>query len=197
MYIIAGTFKGRKIIAPKGSETRPTSGRLRETVFNILQNAIEGAQFLDLFAGSGAMGLEALSRGAKKTTFIDRDRNSVRAIEKNIESLQVEAQTKVICEDVLKILEFFHQTRQQFDLIFVDPPYAQINRSSKTNAVPLSQEVLLAIDRSKILAPRGILLIEETKQVDLETLSLNHLTFKDKRSTGKTALSQFFNASGS
>lgn len=190
MQIIAGKFKGHKINAPKGSETRPTSGRLRETVFNILQNEIEGTHFLDLFAGSGAMGLEALSRGAAKATFVDQNRTSIRTIEKNIERLALKDQANLICDEVLKTLAFFHKTRQQFDLIFVDPPYALVGKSIEETP-PLSSKVLSAIDQYQLLAPGGILLIEESKHIDLETIPLQHLAFKNKRSTGKTTLTQF------
>lgn len=190
MQIIAGKFKGHKINAPKGSETRPTSGRLRETVFNILQNEIEGTHFLDLFAGSGAMGLEALSREAAKATFVDQNRTSIRTIEKNIERLALKDQANLICDEVLKTLAFFHKTRQQFDLIFVDPPYALVGKSEEETP-SLSSKVLSAIDQYQLLVPGGILLIEESKHIDLETIPLQHLAFKNKRSTGKTTLTQF------
>lgn len=193
MQIIAGKFKGHKILAPKGTETRPTSGRLRETVFNILQNHIEDAHFLDLFAGSGAMGIEALSRGAAKATFVEQDRTSYRTIEKNIEKLDLKCASTILCEEALKALSFFHKTGQKFDLIFLDPPYADLSTLSQ-DGQPLSAQAVKALDHYDLLNQGGLLLVEESKFVDLETLALHHLTFKKKRNAGKTALTEFFKA---
>src|SRR5437016_10865163 len=95
MRIIAGEFKKAKILTPKGDATRPTQGRLREAVFNICQHEIIGANFLDICAGSGAMGLEALSRNAKSATFIDNSREAVQTISDNIKNFQLESKTKV------------------------------------------------------------------------------------------------------
>src|SRR5436305_1632219 len=103
MRIIAGTFKNRRLIAPKGDATRPTTEQLRESLFNICQHYLEGAHFLDLFAGSGAMGLEALSRGASYATFVDNNKESVGYIHANVEALKVGGHSKVICGDVFTI----------------------------------------------------------------------------------------------
>ncbi len=129
MRIIAGTFRGRPLRAPRGTTTRPTSGRVREAVFNHLAAAHldhdwTDLRVLDLFAGSGALGLEALSRGAAHTTFVDRDQRAVDAIRANITSLGLERQTRVIKRDADRALG--HRPDAPFDLIFVDPPYALV-----------------------------------------------------------------------
>jgi len=123
MRIVTGSARGRTLRAPDGSETRPTSDRVKEAIFNALfsLNAIEGAQVLDLFAGSGGLGLEALSRGAAHCTFIDSSRPAIRAINDNIEACGFTDVSTVIAGDVLRWLE---RSTEEFDLIVCDPPYA-------------------------------------------------------------------------
>jgi 16S rRNA (guanine966-N2)-methyltransferase len=123
LKIIGGTFKGRILKAPKTDSTRPTQGMLREAIFNICQNEIQGARFLDLFAGSGAMGLEALSRGASTATFVEQNRQAMRCIQENIAILKVEEQTQLIPTDAQRALERLREQSAQFDLIYIDPPY--------------------------------------------------------------------------
>ena len=100
MRIISGIFKNRPLASPKGLSTRPTSEKLREALFNISQNYIQESVFLDLFAGSGAMGIEAISRGASKATFIDADRDSIRCIKENLKNFKIEDQALVLPGDV-------------------------------------------------------------------------------------------------
>jgi 16S rRNA (guanine966-N2)-methyltransferase len=115
--IIAGTRKGHTIQAPAGRDTRPTSDRVRENVFNIL-GSVEGADVLDLYAGSGALGLEALSRGAAHVVFVERDADAVRTIERNLDRLRLRA--TVLRRDAVAMLAA--ETRK-YDLVLVDPPY--------------------------------------------------------------------------
>lgn len=186
MRIIAGTHKGKRLHSPKGMDVRPTSSRLREALFNILQNEIEGATFLDLFAGSGAVGLEAISRGAKHATFVEESRESAMAIKKNIGILQAEEATTVISEDALRALSLFKRRKKSFDIIFVDPPYGQ-----EDEAAPISLRVLKAIDSMSLLAKGGLLFIEESKKISLAEVPLETLTLKNWRTSGKSALYQF------
>src|SRR5207248_5823177 len=119
MRIIAGSHKGARIFAPKGRETRPTGDRVREAAFNLLgPGAAEEATVLDLFAGSGAMGLEALSRGAAHATFVENDRDACRVIDANLDKLRLRA--TVLCQDAVRALA---QERRRFDLVLCDPPY--------------------------------------------------------------------------
>ena len=117
MRIIAGSRKGHNIYAPRGLDTRPTSDRVRENVFNIL-GPVDDATVLDLYAGSGAMGLEALSRGAAQAVFVDDDRNAVEAIERNLDKLRLRA--TVLCRDAIA---FLASEKRKYDLVLVDPPY--------------------------------------------------------------------------
>src|SRR5438067_9244394 len=117
MRIIAGSHKGHRIAAPKGRETRPTSDRVRESAFNLI-GPVDGADVLDLFAGSGALGLEALSRGAGAATFVEADRDACRTINANLDKLKLRG--TVLCQDVVRALA---QERRRFDLVLCDPPY--------------------------------------------------------------------------
>jgi 16S rRNA (guanine966-N2)-methyltransferase len=117
MRIIAGSHKGRRIAAPKGRDTRPTSDRVRENAFNLI-GPVDGADVLDLFAGSGAMGLEALSRGAARATFVESDRAACRVINANLDKLELHGM--VLCQDVMRLVA---QERNRYDLVLCDPPY--------------------------------------------------------------------------
>jgi 16S rRNA (guanine966-N2)-methyltransferase len=123
--IIAGSRKGHRIEAPKGAATRPTSDRVRESVFNIVAPWVEGAQVLDLFAGSGAMGLEALSRGAAAVLFVESDREACRAIDRNLEKLGLTGAT-VLCQDAVRALGQEAAAGRRYDLVLVDPPYEML-----------------------------------------------------------------------
>ena len=120
MRIIAGSHRGHTIHAPRGHDVRPTSDRVRENVFNIL-GPVDGAAVLDLFAGSGAMGLEALSRGAIKAVFVERDADAVRAIERNLDKLRLSA--TVLRQDAVTALAAEAGSGRKYDLVLVDPPY--------------------------------------------------------------------------
>jgi 16S rRNA (guanine966-N2)-methyltransferase len=127
MRIIAGKYRGRKLKSPPSIQTRPTSDRLRETLFNILAPRIEGTRFLDLCAGTGAVGIEALSRGATRVIFVDRSRRMSALVAANVESLGVTgAKTEIVAAEALEFLRRHvkHQA-EPFDIIFFDPPYAE------------------------------------------------------------------------
>jgi len=115
--IIAGTHRGQRIAAPRGRDTRPTSDRVRENAFNLI-GPVDGADVLDLFAGSGALGLEALSRGAASAVFVDSDRDACRAINANLEKLRLTG--TVLCQDALRAVASDPRT---YDLVLCDPPY--------------------------------------------------------------------------
>src|SRR5438105_857913 len=125
MRVIAGKYRGRKLKSPPSIQTRPTSDRLRETLFNILAPRIEGARFLDLCAGSGAVGIEALSRGAAHVTFVDQSKTMCALIEANQGTLNVdENQIAVVQMEASEFLRSAQRTADCFDIIFFDPPYA-------------------------------------------------------------------------
>jgi 16S rRNA (guanine966-N2)-methyltransferase len=129
--VVAGAFKGRTLHAPRGSRTRPTADRVREALFSMLGD-VGGAHVLDLYAGSGALGIEALSRGAESAVFVDRDAQAVAAIERNLAAVGVEA--TVLRQDVLR---FLARPGAPFDLVFCDPPYDSASRL----AAPLAERL--------------------------------------------------------
>jgi 16S rRNA (guanine(966)-N(2))-methyltransferase RsmD len=177
-------------MTPKGLKTRPTSNRLRESVFNICQHQVQDANFLDLFAGSGAMGLEALSRGAHSATFIENNREAVKAIHHNLHQLRIEKQAHVYVEDAFRCIEKLAKKGEQFEIIYADPPYETM---SKTNfgAISYSQRTLQIVDASAILSPQGILFIEESKQLELDIDNLKTLMYADIRRVGRSYLHLF------
>ena len=123
MRIIAGKLRGRKLIAPPGRKVRPTGDRMKESIFSALGEACKGARVLDLFAGSGALGLEALSRGAASVTFVEKNRAVIASLEENVRLLGVEADCEIICADVFPFLEKLNKG-DDFDLVLADPPFA-------------------------------------------------------------------------
>jgi 16S rRNA (guanine966-N2)-methyltransferase len=151
MRIIAGAWRGRPIAAPPGDATRPTGDRTRETLFSMLVSRIgsfEGLRVADLFAGSGALGLEALSRGAAHATFVERDATAVKAIRANLDRLGATAQADVRATSALSL-----SPSAPFDLVLADPPYGQD-----------ADEVLAAVARAEWLAPGGWLSIETKRK---------------------------------
>jgi 16S rRNA (guanine(966)-N(2))-methyltransferase RsmD len=192
MHIISGLYKNRKILTPKGEKTRPTSGRLREALFNICQNEIEEAAFLDLFAGSGAMGLEALSRGAKQACFVDNSRESIRCIQSNLTTYDATKNGEVLFSDVFIAMKKLAKLGRQFDMIYADPPY-DIVALKNQEQVSLSAQVLIVLDElieagQPLLKRGGILFLEDEVQALPEGKTFKHLIFKDKRVMGRSAL---------
>ena len=145
--IVAGRFRGRRIIVPDHGGVRPTASRMREALFSRLAPVIDGARFLDLFAGSGAIGIEALSRGASAALFVERDRISVAAIRRNLEALGVTAQARVLQGDATTMLP---KDCQPFDIVFADPPY----RSG------LGEAALMGVYRRRLFHAETIFIVE-------------------------------------
>lgn len=178
MYIIAGKFKKKSLFTPQSEAVRPTTSQLRETLFNICQLSVEGARFLDLFAGSGAMGFEALSRGASYAAFVENNRQALVAIRKNIAELGVADDTALWGMDVFKALERLVAQNTQFDIIYVDPPYSK----------GLGARVLTFVEENKVLAAGGSLFIEDAS---LELPPLRNLTLCSQRRSGRAHLYEF------
>ena len=150
MRIIAGSRKGARIFAPKGLDTRPTADRVREAAFNLLgPGAAEDATVLDLFAGSGAMGLEALSRGAAHATFVESDREACRTINRNLDKLGLDGAT-VLCQDALTALRADARQGTRYDLVLLDPPYKRFS----------SLQMAMIQHLPEIVAAGGTLLVE-------------------------------------
>ena len=155
MRVIAGAFKGRNLKSPPSMQVRPTSDRLRETLFNVIAGRVPDSRFLDLCAGSGAVGIEALSRGAAHATFVDRSRRSCQLIESNLELCRVpEEQRDIYCSEVL---EFLRQgDTDRWDLVFLDPPY-------KTDYL----RILELLGSKAVLNEGGLLVVEHHHKTEL------------------------------
>lgn len=190
MHIISGKFKNQKLVAPKGQETRPTSSRLRESLFNICQSYIEEALFLDLFAGSGAIGFEALSRGAKSVTFVDQSKESLKAILENGKKLNCSKDFNVFQEDVFHFLSRIKRLNQKFDIIYIDPPY-DASKLVEGHFETYSSLILKAIDESDVLSPNGELFIEDSKESIPNPETLHSLKLKSSRRLGRSFLQQW------
>lgn len=151
--VIAGTARGHKLLAVPGNKTRPTADRVKEAVFNKIGPFFDGGVGLDLFAGTGGLGIEALSRGLDKVVFIDRDRAAWATIRKNLAATNLSEKAEVYCTDALKALRLFKRRHCQFDLIFLDPPYNK-------NAL---RPVLEQVARCSVLRPNGVIVVEHTE----------------------------------
>ncbi len=155
MRIIAGAKKGHTIYAPRGQDTRPTSDRVRENVFNIL-GPLDGAAVLDLYAGSGAMGLEALSRGAARAVFVEKDRDAVRTIERNLDKLRLGG--TVLARDAVSALAGEAAAGRKYDLVLVDPPYGMY----------ADLQPQLARYLPSVLSDDGVVVVETDARVEPE-----------------------------
>ena len=163
MRIIAGSRKGHTIVAPRGTTTRPTGDRVREAAFNLI-GPVDGAAVLDLYAGSGAMGLEALSRGAERAVFVESDREAVAAIKRNLEKLRLTGAV-VVQQPVVTALGAEATAGRQYDLVLIDPPYAEW----------AELEPSLARYVPAVLAPDGLVVLESSGR-DEPTLPLTQRT---------------------
>ena len=179
MRITGGALKNRLLKVPKGMKTRPTSEKLRQTIFNILQHRLEGSICLDLFAGSGAIGIEALSRGAKRTVFIEQDRFAFKTLRDNLERLELTPLSTLLVGNVLLLLKQLKGTT--FDFIYADPPYGQ----------GLQEKVVGLIDNLALLDKGGILFIEDGIHHIWPSPPLKTLALKKQRKTGSSLLYQF------
>jgi 16S rRNA (guanine(966)-N(2))-methyltransferase RsmD len=173
MRVVAGKLGGRRLTAPRGARTRPTSDRVREALFGILGD-VEGAVVLDLFAGSGALGLEALSRGAARATFVDSAPAAVAAVRRNLAELGVEGVAEVRRADVRGFLRKARAAGRHYDLVFLDPPYRR--------AAALAADVSQALP--PVLAPRARVVAESDRRAPLELA----LRLVDERRYGDTLI---------
>ena len=159
MRIIAGTFRSRQLKSLKGLTLRPTSDMLRETLFNVLGPRVEGSRFLDLFAGTGAIGIEAVSRGADFVVFVEKHAKTVHLIRENLASLEIAEGIRVIPADALtSLITLEKESVPPFDFIFLDPPYT--NQSEY-------KETLRVIDQSKLVQDSTLIIAEHHKSFEL------------------------------
>jgi 16S rRNA (guanine966-N2)-methyltransferase len=172
MRVVAGLYRGRRLAAPPGDATRPTSDRVREALFSILGPRVQDARVLDLFAGSGALGIEALSRGAASAELVDAHPAAVRAIRDNLERLGAHA--RVHRADALQWLRAASRTAAQYDLVFLDPPYRLAERLGRG----------LAEGLPAVLAPGAVVVAESDRRAPLAL----DLPLQDERRYGDTLI---------
>lgn len=178
MRVIGGTLKGKKLAGVRGTAIRPTADRLRESIFNIIARRVVGAVVLDLFAGTGAFGIEALSRRARAAVFIDNSRMAVTLIHRNLEMCRLQDRAHVICWDVTRGLAALPMSQPSFDLVFLDPPYNQ----------GLVRIGLSLLRHSQVLAPGHRLIVEHSITEPFAPLADNY-RLHDQRRYGKTLVS--------
>lgn len=135
MRVITGTLRGRKIKTVSSKTTRPTSDKVKEAAFHVMGPYFEGGEALDLFAGSGSLGIEAISRGIQLVTFIDRDRRAIDTIRRNVRQLQIDDNSHIYRNDAVKALHILSKKGNKFHLIFIDPPYKKINYTNLLNLI--------------------------------------------------------------
>jgi 16S rRNA (guanine966-N2)-methyltransferase len=161
MRIIAGTFRSRQLKSLKGLALRPTSDRLRETLFNILADRIVGATFIDAFAGTGAVGIEAISRGAKEVVFIENHVPAAKLIQKNLDSLEIHSGANIFTVDALKGLQRLASAHKPgagpVEIIFIDPPYAEAEQY---------QRVLSFLGSAAFLGDGSLIVVEHSRKFD-------------------------------
>ncbi len=162
MRVIAGTYRSRILKSLKGRALRPTSDRLRVTLFNVLGPRVAGSRFIDLFAGTGAIGIEALSRGAGEVVFVENHAPAAALIRRNLESLGIRNGATVVAVDALRGLEMLASGKEgktpQYDYVFLDPPYAAANDYAR---------VLESLGSGNLIAPGGVVIAEHRRSFDL------------------------------
>lgn len=174
--VISGTAKGRRLKLVPGDSTRPIMDRVKEALFNILSDDVPGCHFLDLFAGTGAVGIEALSRGAEYARFLDKDALAIRTIRENLEQTRLQQGSEVIQTDSLAYLKRRHVPA--FDIVFIAPPqYKEIWKAA-----------VLGLDQNPLHLNPDALVIVQIDPVEQETLELAHLELYNERNYGKTTL---------
>ena len=171
MRIISGTNKGKRLYAPEGKEVRPTGDKIKEAVFNIIGSIDEDSTVLELFAGSGSMGIEFLARGAKHCTFVDISKKSLYYVKKNLDLCNFTGKAKIIAGDYEKTIINLSNNKEKFDYIFADPPYG----------LTLGNKILNAVIENGILKYGGILVIESEKSEKvIDNNALDVIEYKEK-----------------
>ncbi len=178
MRVISGNARGKKLVSLEGMNTRPTLDRVKEALFNIIQFDIADKDILDLFAGSGAIGIEAISRGAKSATFCDNSIDAVKIIKKNIENTKSKNRATVINKDYSLALKQLEKENKQFDIIYLDPPY-------KTDFANKAIEEIISLN---LLSKDGIIIVETDDNKKDETINTKNIEIFDKRKYGRAIL---------
>lgn len=158
MRVIAGEHKGRRLKAVPGNNTRPTTDKVKESMFNIIGPYFNGGQALDLFAGTGSLGIESISRGIDKAVFIDQDHKALAVIRENVNTLGLKAQTEIFKNDAKRALDQLAERGMRFDLVFLDPPY---------KLTGLYDELITKLQNLQLLNDRAVVVAEHTADFEL------------------------------
>ncbi len=183
MRIIAGSARGRRLFSPKDHRIRPTSDKVKEALFNILNGMIgsfSGCSILDIYAGTGNLGIEALSRGAAEAVFIDNHRDSVALVKKNLEMTGFSERSRVVLRDSIAALKSLEESGRTFRLVFIDPPYQQ----------ELLEKVMFYLASSSLIDATSFIIAEFSSKEN-PGASFGHLREIDRRTYGDTALAFF------
>lgn len=162
MRVIAGSARSLKLVTVDSMDTRPTTDRIKETLFNMLSSDIPGCRFLDLFSGSGAIGIEALSRGAERAVFVENNRKALECIRKNLKFTKLDARAQVISADAESVIGTLERQADVFDIIFMDPPYGRL----------LEKTVLERLSCSSIVDDNTVIIVESDLDTEYEYLDL-------------------------
>lgn len=171
MRVIAGYARGKRLKAPGGLHTRPITDMIKEALFNVWGPGIAEAKVLDLFAGSGSVGIEALSREAVQVVFVDNDKKAIKTITENLQNCGFEAGYELYHNDVFKALDTLSRNRRCFDYIYVDPPFTDD---------PIFDKVMIALGKAEILDKEGILVIRTRRKRALATACGNLIKYREK-----------------
>ena len=188
MRVIAGSAKGTQLNSVKGIKTRPIQDRIKASLFNILSGVIPDSRVLDLFAGTGAIGIEALSRGAKSCIFIDNNTSAVQIIKKNLEATRLLNKAQVIKYDVFEIIPYFEKNNMQFDLVLASPPYPFVEENSYRNRLLI---LFSSLCSDRTIQPEGIMMMQHRKTAFEIPPEAFYLELFDTRIYGDTQLSFF------
>jgi len=178
MRVISGKARGKKLISLEGMNTRPTLDRVKEALFNIIQFDIIDKNILDLFAGSGAIGIEAISRGAKSVTFCDNSLDAIKIIKTNIENTRSKENAIVLHKDYIAALNILSEEKRKFDIIYLDPPY-------KTDFAKNAIEKIIELN---LLSKDGIIILETDDTEKIEQITNQEIEIFDKRKYGRAIL---------
>lgn len=175
MRVISGKCRGTNLISAEGMNTRPTIGRIKETLFNIIALDIPQCMFLDLFSGSGAIGIESLSRGANSAVFVEKDKKALACIAQNLEKTRLKDQAVIYDCDVATALDKLKNNQQKFDIIFMDPPYAMAN----------IENILEKVVDNDLIDENGYIILERSTNT-IVSLPYNLVLWKEKTYTTTT-----------
>ncbi len=160
MRVIAGSARSLKLVTVDSMDTRPTTDRIKETLFNVLSPDIPGSNFLDLFSGSGAIGIEALSRGADRAVFVENGRKALECINKNLDFTKLKDRAQILSADAVSSVSTLERQKDVFDIIFMDPPYGRL----------LERDVLVRLSGSDIVSDETIIVVESDLDTEFDYL---------------------------